>query len=248
MLRGRVSAVNGVPSEQVEVDPKVAWVLRGDRGITWSASRPANAKVVEGEWWPDDYAGDPLISLDVETARGLGLKIGDTLTVNILGRDITGKLANFREIDWALHTQNTPLTITLLQAQCPAGGGGPCGREEHCEGQITSQAVWDFWNRDLTAAPFNYTLDRSREIATLLSFRGSGSVTSWYSCSQGSGGCAATTGYMGYLAADDDNGNLNDGTPHMTALHTAFNRHGIACATPTPGWRASSVGGIRVNW
>lgn len=101
MLRGRVSAVNGVPSEQVEVDPKVAWVLRGDRGITWSASRPANAKVVEGEWWPDDYAGDPLISLDVETAQGLGLKIGDTLTVNILGRDITGKLANFREIDWA---------------------------------------------------------------------------------------------------------------------------------------------------
>lgn len=101
MLRGRVSRVNDVPSEEVQADPSVAWVLRGDRGVTWSAAKPANANVVEGEWWPEDYQGDPLISLDVETARGLGLKIGDSLTVNILGREITGRLANFREIDWA---------------------------------------------------------------------------------------------------------------------------------------------------
>jgi hypothetical protein len=39
---------------------------------------------------------------------------------------------------------------------------------------------------------------------------------------------------MQWLAADDDNGNLNDGTPHMTAIFNAFNRHGIACSTPTP--------------
>ena len=101
MLRGAVSRVNDVPSDQVQADPSVAWVLRGDRGITWSAAKPANAKVVEGEWWPSDYSGEPLISLDVEAARGLGLKIGDMLTVNILGREIAGRLANFREIDWA---------------------------------------------------------------------------------------------------------------------------------------------------
>lgn len=101
MLRGRVSQVNGVPSEEVQADPKVAWVLRGDRGVTWSAARPPNANVVEGAWWAEDYQGEPLISLDVETARGLGLAIGDSLTVNILGREIAGRLANFREIDWA---------------------------------------------------------------------------------------------------------------------------------------------------
>lgn len=101
MLRGRVVRVNDVPSEDVNPPADVAWVLRGDRGITWSAKQPRNANVVEGEWWPADYQGEPLISLDVETARGLGLKIDDTLTVNILGREITGRLANFREIDWA---------------------------------------------------------------------------------------------------------------------------------------------------
>lgn len=101
MLRGRIVKINDTPSENVNAPADIAWVLRGDRGITWSALPPPKSKVVEGEWWPADYSGEPLISLDVETARGLGLKIGDHLTVNILGRELTGRLANFREIDWA---------------------------------------------------------------------------------------------------------------------------------------------------
>lgn len=101
MLRGRIVRVNDTPSEQVSAPADIAWVLRGDRGITWSALPPTDAKIVEGEWWPENYSGDPLISLDVETARGLGLKIGDALTVNILGRELTGRIANLREIDWA---------------------------------------------------------------------------------------------------------------------------------------------------
>nr|WP_298683805.1 FtsX-like permease family protein [uncultured Dongia sp.] len=101
MLRGRIVKVNDTPSEKVNAPADIAWVLRGDRGITWSALPPEKANIVEGEWWPADYSGEPLISLDVETARGLGLKIGDHLTVNILGRELTGRLANFREIDWA---------------------------------------------------------------------------------------------------------------------------------------------------
>lgn len=101
MLRGRISQVNGVPSEKVDAPADIAWVLRGDRGITWSVESPPGAKIVEGTWWEKDYQGDPLISLDAETGRGLGLKIGDSLTVNILGRDITAKIASFREIDWS---------------------------------------------------------------------------------------------------------------------------------------------------
>ncbi|WP_374652578.1 ABC transporter permease [Dongia sp.] len=101
MLRGRISQVNGVPSEKVEAPADIAWVLRGDRGITWSVAPPPGAKIVEGSWWPADYSGEPLISLDAETGRGLGLKIGDSLTVNILGREIAGKIASFREIDWS---------------------------------------------------------------------------------------------------------------------------------------------------
>jgi putative ABC transport system permease protein len=101
MLRGRIVKLNDTPSEQLRAPADIAWVLRGDRGITWSAVPPPNAKIVEGNWWPADYQGEPLISLDVETARGLGLKIGDHLTVNILGRELSGRIANLREIDWA---------------------------------------------------------------------------------------------------------------------------------------------------
>ena len=101
MLRGRIVRVNDTPSEQVNAPADIAWVLRGDRGITWSALPPQNAKIVAGEWWPADYSGDPLISLEAETARGLDLQIGDRLTVNILGRELTGRIANLREVDWA---------------------------------------------------------------------------------------------------------------------------------------------------
>ena len=67
-----------------------------------------------------------------------------------------------------------------------------------------------------------------------LFYQGSGNIGAWHACTCGgtSDGCGATNGYMQWLAADDDNGNLNDGTPHMTAIFDAFNRHGIACATP----------------
>ena len=145
-----------------------------------------------------------------------------------------------REIDWAKHTANTPLTLANADATC-GGGPAPCGGIVHCEGQVYSQAVWDLWNRDLVGAPLNLGLDVAREIATQLTYRGASNVSSWYSCTNGTGGCGnpngcgcvATTGYMNYLVADDDNGNLADGTPHMGAIFAAFNRHGIACTVPT---------------
>ena len=138
-----------------------------------------------------------------------------------------------RDIDWDQRALHAPTTVTWTDVNCGSGGGGPCGGEVHCEGYIAGETIWDLWNRDLVAAPYNYSLDRAREVATQLSFRGIGSVTNWFACTQGSGGCGATSGYKQYLTADDDNGNLNDGTPHMAAIFAAFNRHGIACSTPT---------------
>lgn len=99
-LRGRIVAVNGVPADKVTPAPNVAWVLRGDRGLTYAAAPPENAEIVAGEWWPADYSGPPLISLDAEAAAGLGLGLGDALTLNVLGREITGRIANLRRIDW----------------------------------------------------------------------------------------------------------------------------------------------------
>jgi len=101
MLRGRIVSLNGIPSEDfVPAQEGSDWVLRGDRGITYDATLPKNSKLVEGAWWPEDYSGVPLLSFDAEAATDLGLKIGDEITVNVLGREITAEIANLRDVEW----------------------------------------------------------------------------------------------------------------------------------------------------
>jgi putative ABC transport system permease protein len=80
--------------------PEGAWFLRGDRGLTYARDVPQGSRIVEGKWWPADYAGPPLVSLDVEAARAVGLKVGDSINVSILGREIEARIASLREIDW----------------------------------------------------------------------------------------------------------------------------------------------------
>ena len=100
MLRGRIAAVDGVPSAEVRAQGRSSWALQGDRGITYSDIVPANSSVVEGEWWPADYEGEPLVSLEQEIAQDLGLGLDDTITVNILGRNMTARIANTRQLEW----------------------------------------------------------------------------------------------------------------------------------------------------
>ncbi len=100
MLRGRIVALNGVSVDKAEVSPDARWVLSGDRGLTYADAVPGSSTIEEGEWWPKDYAGPPLVSFDGELAEGLGLKLGDTITVNILGRNVEAKIANMRKVDW----------------------------------------------------------------------------------------------------------------------------------------------------
>ncbi|HGG05610.1 MAG TPA: FtsX-like permease family protein [Aliiroseovarius sp.] len=98
MLRGVITLINGRPAHEVAGDH---WVLHGDRGVTYSRDIPDRTRVTAGEWWPADYTGPPLISFAAEEAAEMGLKLGDTLTMNILGRDITGTIASFREVDFS---------------------------------------------------------------------------------------------------------------------------------------------------
>lgn len=100
MMRGRVVALNGVPADQIKAPDRAGWVLEGDRGITYAAAPPEGSRLTAGEWWPADYRGPPLVSFDDELAPALGLKVGDTVTVNVLGRNITATIANTRRIDW----------------------------------------------------------------------------------------------------------------------------------------------------
>lgn len=100
-LRGRIVRINGAPVERAKVAPDVSWVTQGDRGLTYAAEPPKGTRIVAGNWWPADYRGPPLISLDAKAAEGMGLGVGDTLTVNLLGRDIEARIANLRQIDWS---------------------------------------------------------------------------------------------------------------------------------------------------
>src|SRR5690606_20669867 len=90
----------GVDVRDVQVPPEGAWVLRGDRGITYARNVPENSTLTEGNWWPQDYDGEPLVSFAAQEGREIGVKIGDTITVNVLGRNLTATIANLREVQW----------------------------------------------------------------------------------------------------------------------------------------------------
>ncbi|MGX1307657.1 putative ABC transport system permease protein [Amorphus suaedae] len=100
MLRGRIVALKGIPAADYPAPPEAQWVLRGDRGITYSVGGPENSTVVQGAWWPEGYSGVPLVSFAEELGTELGLKVGDSVTVNVLGREIETKVANFRTVAW----------------------------------------------------------------------------------------------------------------------------------------------------
>ena len=100
MLRGVIAKLNGIPAKEAPIDPRGAWVLRGDRGVSYAATPPPGTEITEGAWWPADYTGEPLVSFAEEEGRELGLSIGATVTVNVLGRPITARVANFRTVEW----------------------------------------------------------------------------------------------------------------------------------------------------
>jgi hypothetical protein len=137
------------------------------------------------------------------------------------------------DVDYARHASASPHGLAFIQASCPAfGTRGPCDREQHCEALIVAEAIWDLATRDLrNPATFNYDANTAFEVTTRLTYLGGQLVASWYQCTAGSAGCGATGGYLQFLAADDDNGNLGDGTPHMSAITAAFGRHGLACSS-----------------
>ena len=97
MLRGIITTINGQSAEEFSDGH---WVTRGDRGVTYMAEAPDPSEITDGTWWPTDYTGPPLMSFSTEEALEIGLSLGDTVTVNILGRDITATISNFRTVSW----------------------------------------------------------------------------------------------------------------------------------------------------
>lgn len=103
-LRGAVLAYG--PKDKLtrvadlEEIPEGAWVLRGERALTYADTTPEGNRVIAGQWWSPFHKGEPLVSIDAEFARAVGLEVGDYLTIGILGTERTARIANIREIDW----------------------------------------------------------------------------------------------------------------------------------------------------
>lgn len=98
MLRGVITKINGKPATEVAGDH---WVIQGDRGVSYANALPDTSAITDGEWWPTDYTGAPQISFAAEEAAEIGLSIGDSMTVNILGRDIDATVTSFRNVDFS---------------------------------------------------------------------------------------------------------------------------------------------------
>lgn len=99
-LTGRIHGLNGKTIDRKAVKQAERWAVDNEIGMSIVGPEPDNAKIVEGKWWPEDYAGPPLVSMEVDAARGIGVKLGDTLSIRVLGRDVQAKVASLRTVDW----------------------------------------------------------------------------------------------------------------------------------------------------
>uniref|UniRef100_UPI003BAD0B6A ABC transporter permease n=1 Tax=Roseovarius sp. TaxID=1486281 RepID=UPI003BAD0B6A len=190
MLRGILSRINGRPASEVAGEH---WVVQGDRGITYADALPSRTTITAGDWWGEGYEGAPQVSFAAEEAAEMGLKLGDEITVNILGRDITATLTSFREVDFS--TAGMGFIMVMNQAALEAAPHtfiATVYADEAAEAAIF---------RDLSDSYPNITAIRVRDAIDQVSdlLAGLASATAW--------GAAATllTGFLvliGAAAAD----------------------------------------------
>ena len=113
-LRGRIVRVNGLDPEEALVRDEHAWLIQGDRGLSYATVAPVNP-TVDGEWWSESYAGPPLLSVDVDVIDAFDLELGDTITLNVLGREITAEVRHVRRVEW----QGMQVNFALLLSPEP---------------------------------------------------------------------------------------------------------------------------------
>ncbi len=160
MLRGIITKINGQNAVDVAGEH---WVVRGDRGITYAAEPDDRFTITQGEWWPKDYSGPPQISFAAEEGEELGLELGDTLTLNILGRDITATITSFREVDFSTAGIGFVMTLNPSALQgAPHSFISTVYAEEEAEAQILRDLANTYPN--ITAIRVRDAIDRVSEM------------------------------------------------------------------------------------
>ena len=99
-MRGTITGYGDTRVADLKHIPEGAWALRGERGLTFADTLPEGSKVTAGQWWPRNYAGPPLVSVDQRLADALDLRIGDRLDYSLLGVERSARIASFRDIQW----------------------------------------------------------------------------------------------------------------------------------------------------
>lgn len=112
MVRGTISAIKGIPVDQLPEKQQKHWTLRGDRGFTYATTLPVHSNIVQGEWWVSDYHGTPLVSVDSALEKDLDLALGDHLTLSIAGEEVDVTIASFRKVDYATLNINFALVLS----------------------------------------------------------------------------------------------------------------------------------------
>lgn len=166
-VRGQIIALNGKPADVMTVAPEARWALRGDRGLTFAAELPAGNHLVAGEWWPPDYNGPPAISFDAELARGMGLGVGDTMTLSVLGRPITARVMSLRKIDWGTLGINFAIIFdpTTLQG-APYTYLATLSTEPHVEAEVFRRLTDAFPN--VSAVRMKEVLEEVRRLVVAM--------------------------------------------------------------------------------
>lgn len=143
-----------------------------------------------------------------------------------------------RENDWEQLSTRTPSTPAgYIQTNCTVFSGALCEREGHCEAYVISEAVWDLATKELPN--MGHDQNTAWNIVDRLWFLSRAASRLAFTCMTdhgtitGSNGCGMGNWFNTFLLADDDDGNLANGTPHGRAIFNAFNAHGIACSSPT---------------
>ncbi|HEY9163629.1 MAG TPA: FtsX-like permease family protein [Magnetovibrio sp.] len=111
-VHARVQAIKDSPVRDLKIPASLQWVVRGDRGVSFSAQAPEGTRIVEGVWWNAGQARTVAFSVDAGIAQKLGLKLGDALTLNVSGTVMRGPIMNLREVDWTGLDLDFPIIVT----------------------------------------------------------------------------------------------------------------------------------------
>jgi putative ABC transport system permease protein len=101
LVRARMTLINGESVKDREYPVEDAqWFVNREQNLSWAEELSSSNELLQGEWWPPDYDGPPLVSIEEEVALETGLGVGDVLQFEIAGQQLEARIASVRRINW----------------------------------------------------------------------------------------------------------------------------------------------------